>query len=318
MALYYVYNPGEQHPWYYAIPELWLRLQIVVAILVLSATLLRLRAAATLGLLAALALLTWPQTRSIVGMTVHLLEVVEAERIDGGRWIRAASEPGDRLLTGFGHWARESGLYTVDYSGLNSRIATDVYAGDRQRMLDELRPEWTVGHGLLEPQAERAYGYRLRHSLYNITTIGAPAWRIYEHVPAEEVAASVPVSPDRIAAAVVRPGPTLSANGPLVELRASGSGACPVELALGLRHNPTTARVALELFGADGASVGRATIQLPADVPRWPVGFYTSPVEIPLDPGRPVDHATIGATDADGRPVAVTVIDPVFLEQPCP
>jgi hypothetical protein len=106
--------------------------------------------------------------------------------------------------------------------------------------------------------------------------------------------------------------------GQRVELRRSGSAACPVELAFGLRHAPVPARVTIELLRPGGALARRAQLNLPAEPRRWPVGFSTTPVKLPLGPASPVEGAVITAADGAGRALDVTVIEPLFLERPCP
>src|SRR5581483_10898531 len=195
LALYYVYNPAEQHPWYYALPEYLTRLQIAIGAFHGCAFLFKRYAG--LGFAACLvefAIFAWQRDVDYVQGSNQLLARIETERMALGGWIKQHSQPDDTLFAGHGHIAREAGLYTIDYSGLNSRIATD-YRLDQRRMIADLRPTWIAQHGVLGEDLQATSGYELQQSFYAIATIGLPVWRVYRRSDAPAHTISMAASP---------------------------------------------------------------------------------------------------------------------------
>ncbi|MBW2046685.1 MAG: hypothetical protein JRI96_17725 [Deltaproteobacteria bacterium] len=183
-ALYCVYNPNEQMRWYYVLPESLLVIQ-AVSIFIISSEVWFKRKRRLLRMLAlvTLIILLYPslyRTINIARGTIRALNRDEPERIAIGEWIRQQSKEGDRLYAGHGHIARYSSLYTYDYSGLNSKIITDLLKQGKNP-LKVLQPEWAVKHGLLSPEMQDELGYRLMATYYNVSLTGRyPAWRIWK------------------------------------------------------------------------------------------------------------------------------------------
>jgi len=174
LVLFYFYNPKERMVWYYSVPEFLILLQLLVILLTaLPSRLQKYSTATAVLVMAAILWICSPQVLGGVQRCLHYLHVVETERMAVGDWIHENSNPSDTLLCGFGHFARNSRLYTVDISGLNSRVVLD-YGRKLVETVQNTRPIWIARHGLLERGLQIQQGYRLCKSFYNI--VGVEKW----------------------------------------------------------------------------------------------------------------------------------------------
>jgi hypothetical protein len=315
-ALFYYYNPVERHPWYYAIPEILMRLQIVIiGILLLQRYWPRRAALATLlgclALLAAGGIHTLLEAR----MHVHVLELIETERMEIGMWIREQSEPDDVLLAAHGHIAYQSGLHTIDFSGLNSPIVT-TYARNLELIVRDLRPDWIAMQEIDAPWM-RELGYVPQRSFYNITTIGFPAWRIYRRVADAPPTRLAAVSADAVQTdESVEPFLLVPVNVLGSEITVAGvpDGVRSRAFTAGVMHKPVPMRIEARVKDADGALLDEKRWEVPAarqtDIPGQP----TSELWIELDPAWRVAAVEFtGKAIEDDEPLSIWVTSPTFV-----
>jgi hypothetical protein len=183
VGLYTLYNPLEQHSWYYAIPEFLVMLQMAILTVVLSRHYGDKKKLIWPFLFAGVFLFTAVNVYRQVHHTLKVFNTIERERIAAGNWLRTHSSPSDTLLAGHGHIAYHSHLYTIDYSGLNSKISTDLEL-DLDKLLSKTKPAFIALPGLLSGDYKMSNTYKLVKSFYNIAADGNhPAWRIYAKSP---------------------------------------------------------------------------------------------------------------------------------------
>lgn len=316
-ALFYYYNPVERHPWYYAIPELLMRLQIVIVGILLLQYYWPRRAART-ALLAGGVLLAAGGAYSLreAYMHVHVLHVIEVERTAIGAWIREQSEPDDVLLAAHGHIAHQSGLHTVDFSGLNSPIVT-AYARNLELIVRDLRPDWIAMQEIDEPWM-REYGYVPKRSFYNVTTVGFPAWRVYhreESAPRTRlraVGAEAIETDERVEPFLMVP---VNAIGTDITITPEPGASQANAFTAGVMHKPVPMRVVARVADPAGELLAEATWEVPAaewggNIPGQP----TTELWIELNPAWRVGTIDIAGTAvADDEPLSFQIISPTFI-----
>ncbi|MEZ4710392.1 MAG: hypothetical protein R3A44_24535 [Caldilineaceae bacterium] len=316
-ALYYYYNPLERHNWYYAIPELLMRLQTGVIVLVIAGKYLRRFAPFIVVPMCILFFMfNWPNVSFLVHGWLQGLEIIEAERMAVGRWVRDHSGPTDMLFAGHGHIARESGLYTVDYSGLNSKIVTD-YGSDLNRLIHDLRPRWVVVHGLLEPGVQAHDGYQLRKAFYNIATYTTPSWHIFERVDdASTVVVSRAVTSDQIldAEAATMESNVVTVSGEEIVLPANIDEKNALMLAVGIVRAEEDMVVTAFLYNEQHQLVDTQILQVAGALIKYPVGRQTAAWEISILPAQKVAMIKIIAqTETEQQRIVFQIIDPVIV-----
>ena len=165
--------------WYYALPEFLMVFQIGLSIYHLS-TLINHRLLAlgifSLGI-GVFSFISKGQVFREFRYSNIRLQEVELERMQVGEYLANSATENDTLLAGHGLIARKFPGYVIDYTGLNSRLATD-FRLDNDSILKTLHPHWYVTHGGSWPfwQA-RHYGYHLKKSFYELTIHGGGTWR---------------------------------------------------------------------------------------------------------------------------------------------
>lgn len=195
VALYCYYNPQERMAWYYVLPQTLLVTGGASALLGLLESYQRtartpLRVFAIL-VLALATLFEAPRNLRHARATIHYILQTEPERKAVGQFVKSHSAPSDRLYTGWGHIARDSGRYVYVSSGLNSRVVTQLKLQDKNPLF-ELKPDWVVQQRLLRPpRAQTRLGFQLVASFYGISHHGRPAWRVYSRVVAGDPPAVV-------------------------------------------------------------------------------------------------------------------------------
>ena len=320
LALYYVYNPAEQMPWYYTLPDLFLVAQaLVTASLAASALPARWLAPAGAAALLVYGFALWPDMSARIRGHAHHFNVIEHERMAVGQWLDREAGPADKVLLGHGHIARYCRRYVIDYSGLNSKLATELHR-DIGAMAERARPEWIVMHGALPVAIASGQGYRLAASFYNAASpeatsaargfrLGDP-WRVYRRDAAARGTADRDIAADAIAAAAVTSNGAVSARGTNIVLAAGGVPAAGVEL--GLACSPQPAEVTVRALATGGAVLAAAAVALPARQPDDFTGGYTRAVHLDLPAGAVVDRVEIATAGGE----AVTVLAPLLRAVP--
>jgi hypothetical protein len=317
LALYCTYNPGERHPWYYVVPEFLIRLQIIVILCVLVEKLPRgFKISATYAFVLVFAYFSRPVVMGTVMSTLNYLSIVETERMAIGQWVKDNSRADDVLLAGHGHIAREAGLYTVDYSGINSKIATD-YGLDFQEMVTEIKPEWIVRQGLMAPDLQATQGYALAKSFYNIVLLGSPPWRVYEKVNAEDALTVAQLLPDVTSTdgTVQSSGGFLAITGTTIRFEGFPLDGQPSQFVVGLVKDDTALSLKVSIHGRDQSLLREEELVLDAKDLTNPVQGFTGEWIVSLDPTWAIiGSITLTAHDLEtGKPQPVEVIDPMLL-----
>lgn len=213
-ALYCYYNPVEQMAWYYTVPEFLIILQLIILIQSIDFKkisffsiflpkdiennksnlnkILQERIILIILLCFCLiAAIQVPKTIKIKGGAIWYGNMVDEERIAIGKWVNKHSKPDDRLFAGHGHIAREAGIYTIDYTGLNSKIVTQ-FKRDFNLLITKLNPDWIVLSGLLSTSLQEKEKYILMKSFYNISgKWNTQSWRIYKKI--KDPLTSIPI-----------------------------------------------------------------------------------------------------------------------------
>ncbi|MBD3384444.1 hypothetical protein GF407_05895 [candidate division KSB1 bacterium] len=186
VGLYTLYNPLEQHSWYYAIPEFLVMLQIALLTVLLFKHYRDKKKWLWPFLFAGVFLFTAVNVYRQVRHTLNVFNTIERERIAAGNWLDTHSSASDTLLAGHGHIAYHSHLYTIDYSGLNSKISTDLKL-DLDKLINRTNPAFIALPGLLSGDNKITTAYNLVKSFYNIAADGNhPAWRLYTKSPVDD------------------------------------------------------------------------------------------------------------------------------------
>jgi hypothetical protein len=306
-----VVNPQERRGWYYVVPSFFLALQMLVAVLEPHCGWLERRApAAATAALLLFAALWWPRVSHTVHRIVESLDVVEGERIAVGAWIRRHAAPGDTLVAGHGHIVREAGLYTVDFTGLNSRLVTDLGC-DLGRVLDRVRPRWVAHDGLLDSAVAARNGLFLVRSFFNLAERGGPAWRVYRRGDGAAPGAVRPLhAADADAEGTVEDrGATIRLRTRQAEFRIRGDagalsvGVCRQTTRLALRARAESADDSVRVV--ERPLVARDTLR--------PAEGLTEEWVIPLA-GRPPYRVSVVAADPAGTVTpSLLLLDPVAV-----
>jgi hypothetical protein len=265
LVLYYFYNPGEQMPWYYAMIDLFLTAQCVLSIFLALSYLLtshRLKYAGFLAL-AGYSVVIWPELTTRIEAHAHHFNIIESERIAVGRWIHEASQAEDVVLTGHGHVARECRRYVIDFSGLNSVLATDL-GRDIEHIVKHAQPDWIAWGGILPTPAQMQGGYKLARSFYGISTAEATSasrafrkgqpWRIYRRTASQQNRHDVCIGPEQITCdGTVETNGATHVTGTVASF---GTGEAPVaceSFCMGIQRSNRNQELLVSVFDADGA-----------------------------------------------------------------
>lgn len=312
LALFYFYNPREQMPWYYTLPDLFLVTQALLTLhLALSRFPARLTTFASVALLAGYALALWPDMSARIRAHGRHFDVIENERIAVGHWIYENSKSGDGVLCGYGHIARECHRYVIDYSGLNSRSVIDLRL-DTPGLTRHFKPEWVVMQELMSAELAAQEGYRLAASFFNIATPWATsearggvimrAWRVYQRDPAAINHCDTYLDPARFQTdgRVETNGAPL-VTGKDIRLRLDRAEG---ELDLGFAHADQPATLAITLLDSAGSVLDSSQLMLPALKETDFQHGYTTAARIPIPAGQPVAAVRITSD------TTITLLDP--------
>jgi hypothetical protein len=319
LALYCVYNPEERMSWYYAVPEYLLTIQIVTLLLQLSARhLSRHVRVPVLLVLVVLGFSAQPLVRGKMRHNIPYLRLIENERMAAGRFVHAHAAPQDTLMVGLGHVAREARIHTIDSSGLNSRLVTDLLARDENPFF-VLRPRWFASNGLLGPDVQRRFGYALRASYYNIAALyDWPALRVLERTESGplriySLCTSENVTTDGRQRSL-HGSEHLLIEGRHIRLAGFGGGEPVAGFCMGLVKGDRPLRITAELQEAGTEWPAHVETVLSArDAQDWLHG-YTSEWEFRVEPGRNLTAILITArTPETGEPAELEICEPLVF-----
>ena len=180
---YYYYNPGEKMTWYYTLPETLFLLGFLLTPACLFGHRWSRLAFVVLGsfLFSSIATVAYRGRhfeRATIDDLHRWVDTVEQERIEVGRASRAFTPADGILMTGHGHMARESHRYILDYSGLNSKFATD-HKNNFDELVEVGHPFSIAIHSLLSPEIQKQYQMCRVKSFYNVRLREAPAFNIF-------------------------------------------------------------------------------------------------------------------------------------------
>lgn len=186
IALYIYFNPLERMPWYYALPEYLLLLQLVLILpsLITRITIFsRFPCWATIAAVMIVVLFGAREKRERLLNMAYNNDRVEGERIAIGRYIRDNTMSSEVIVAGHGYIAREADRFVVDYSGLNSPEVTGL-GHDLQRILAEYMPTFVVVHNpLIDPEINQEYN--VDRVFYDISWNYGRPWFVYRRIDGE-------------------------------------------------------------------------------------------------------------------------------------
>jgi hypothetical protein len=329
LALYCAFNPGERMSWYYAVPEYLVVLQgLVIACGLASQTgprgskrsppMALFAAYAAVGILGALC---WPEVVASVRYQVPYLRRVEGERMAVGAWIGENSAPTDTLMAGHGHIARNAGIYTWDYSGLNSKKVTDILSRGL-RPVTKLSYQWYANHGALALDIQRGRRLGLEKVFYNISAFyDEPAWRVFHKSQARTVATCRVITADKIrtdgVCSKVRGTAFVHASGSEVVIKGLADWKRESEVWMGVVRGITNMTVVGTYRDAAGNELGATEKRIAErDDQDWIAG-YVSEWRLAIPGDGVTDVRMMAVNERTGCAVNFKIIEPVhvvFLE----
>jgi hypothetical protein len=317
LGLYYFYNPAEQMPWYYTLPDFFLTAQGLLSVfLFVSRFPGALRIAAGCVALIGYALFIWPDmSKRVIEHGKHF-NVIETERAAVGRWIYAHSKPTDVVFAGHGHIARNTRRQVIDYTGLNSKIVTDLNM-DKAAIIGKTGPSWCVFHGAMKPELA-TNGWRLVKSFYNVASDAATSasrnflkgdpWRIHHRDAAAAGTCDIEVPASCISSeGVIETNGATVVRGSSVSIKLAPVGATAFEF--GMQHAQRLIPVTIGIYDSDGGAITGAEFVVSALKPDDFENGYTSAFVFPLSPARPVARIEIKTGDTNRT---LTVLAPLL------
>ncbi|GEM_PF-1704333 len=319
LILYYFYNPKERMVWYYAVPEFLILLQLLVILLTSLPTLLhKYSTAAGVLVMAAVLWICSPQVFAAVQRCLHYLHVVETERMAVGDWIHENSNPSDTLLCGFGHFARNSRLYTIDISGLNSRVVLD-YGRKLVETVQNTKPTWIARHGLLESGLQIHDRYRLCKSFYNIAGMEKwPSWRVFKKTLGQPNILAVRIEANMVSVtgqgAKVEDLPELLIpSGETIVFHNLPPSTCLSDFITGIMKKESPLLVRATACDTSGHVINREIFLVDKRNEQSPVDGYTGEIWFRLNPDLEIGSIEITAQNRSiSAPETITLVDPVL------
>ena len=316
LILYYFYNPEERMGWYYVVPSFLISLQSTVIVYDVGKKILD-KYSILIGVIcfSGFAFIYWPRIENTIIRVESGLALVENERMAIGDWIKENSNPTDTLLTGFGYIARNSGLYTVDYTGLNSKITTDFNL-DLNALIQHVNPRWIVLDTLLSSAAGIDKGYSLRKSYFNLAMMGKQSWRVFERaspvIPRSEF-----VIDSRMllgAGEVIRQKGGLKFKGDSLTFAGFPGDMHVSRFVAGLIRKESDVEVVASIIGTNGSEIFKNTLLLEKQEVDSYVEGYTMEWSIALDPALKISRIMISAFKrGSNRAVMVELLDPILI-----
>lgn len=323
--LYYFYNPAEQMPWYYTLPDLFLVAQGMVTVFLATGFIVpRWSKAIAIMSLSLYAVAIWPgMSARIRGHGDHF-NVIEHERMAIGQWIDRNAGPDDKVMCGHGHIARECRRYVVDYSGLNSTRVTDLKR-NMNAIVEAYQPEWIVLHGRLEQNGMTNAGYRIAKSFYNVSSIWASSatrkfvlgetWRIYHRDTNFVGFTDFAIEPERLTSngKAERSG-TVYATGTSITADFSDRPIAIPVLDFGLSHEAARQVVSVQMRDDAGSIAFSTNIAVPALDRVDFISGYTTAVRIDHPSSRAVAQIDFTARAEPSSPF--TLLSPIVADIP--
>lgn len=186
LVLYFVYNPAERMEWYYALPDLFLVLQVLLSLQALGDSARKAPSNVVVAAMLAVGGLCLIDAARGVAFFTRYLRSLEGERAVAGHAIAARLGKDDVLMSGHGLLSAWAPGRVIDYSGLNSEV-TLKFGGQWDRMVRELRPDALVAGGYeyyLSPL--QGLPYRIDQTFYEIADEGAPPWHLFRRGPRDD------------------------------------------------------------------------------------------------------------------------------------
>lgn len=340
LGLYYYYNPVEKMSWYYAVFEILVMLQICVILLNASnhksinirnlfktgkenenhtKPLILKKSSLVLGslfILVAMYGLLYFNIIKIIDGTVYYLNMVESERVAVGKWINKHSDPDDVLLTSHGHMARYSGLYAIDFSGLNSKIVTE-YKRDFDKIVKNLEPDWITNSGIIKPELQKSENYALQKSFYNISgKTWFPSFRIFKKIPEGEmleVSHKIPQDMIQSNGDVSLVNGYLSINASVVLIKGFGAILGSETILLGLVKKGVPVNLTFHYANDKKEVLHSSTIEIPRIAPDDYINGYTTELRFSTDETAGIDTIIIEAREKQtGEKISLEFVDPVY------
>lgn len=184
MALYYFYNPGEKMMWYYAMPELFLMIQVFYSIQYFIRNHIRFKwvNALVLAIWALFAGFIWTDVYNSFNWLKSSVQVIENERTKIGMYLGEMSKPNEILVSGHGLLSRPFKGYVLDISGLNSKVATD-YRLRADSIISSFQPDYIINHatpGYLNIYNQ--FNYEIIGLYRDITIQGYSSWILLKKI----------------------------------------------------------------------------------------------------------------------------------------
>lgn len=178
MAMYYFYNPVEKMMWYYAMPEIFMIIQVLYGIVYFSTNYLKGNPKQILqaGLIVSLTSLVGTDVFDGLRWLNKSVRIVENERIRMGEIIGGKSSMEDVLLSAHGFPSRYFKGWVLDGSGLNSKLVTR-YKRNMDVIISYLHPDYIVNHATQgNVSVYNKHNYRITDIYRDITTSGSSSW----------------------------------------------------------------------------------------------------------------------------------------------
>ncbi|MGE3517640.1 MAG: hypothetical protein AB7J63_01695 [Vicinamibacterales bacterium] len=307
LVLYFVYNPDERMEWYYALPDLFLVLQVLLSLQFVGDALPGAiwKRGVALSLVAFGSLCLFDAAWGVRGFTTYLRSL-ESERSAIGKYVATHTVAGDVLLAGHGLPSAWTSALVVDHSGLNSD-RTLQYRGDWGKMVRTLRPDAIVVGGY-EYYLGTLQGlpYRIDATFYEIADEGAPPWQFMRKVDISDAFFITYMNAaDWSGIDALLPNPEVFAGeGTVLTWTARTRDAAPRFLRMGVRRPPNAPAVLLVETSWDGDVIEERRFDIPAAEERPERSLHWHGIVVPLDErlsGRAGYRVTLRLTD--GSPV---------------
>lgn len=315
IMLYYFYNPEERMGWYYVVPSFLISLQMIVLVYEIGKNKFDGYPILT-GIISFLVLsfVYLPHTEAMVERVNRTLSIVESERIAIGYWIKERSNPADTLLTGFGHIARNSNLYTIDYTGLNSKLATDLHL-NLSKIVRLTAPRWIAADTLLDCKNGVHAQYELKKSFFNLAMMGKQTWRVYERTTPKISQYEIVIDSNMLTGSgkVVRQKGGLKFSGDSLVLSVIPVHTHVLQFVVGIIRKEMNINVNLQFTGKDNGKIIEENVLLEKRRANSFVEGYTKECVVRVDKLFEVGRITITAIENGDRPVSIDLLDPILI-----
>src|SRR5688500_9502173 len=164
--------------WYYAMPEMFMVLQIIYSFYYFISTYIKskLKWISVIAIMSIIACHTFTDLYYGLNWMNKTVRVTENERRRIGEMLGEMSTPNQTLLSGHGLISRHFKGYVLDASGLNSKVVTD-YKRDMSLLIKDFEPEYMIHHASPEIVAIfNQFPHRLVGFYRDISISGYGSW----------------------------------------------------------------------------------------------------------------------------------------------